>query len=118
SSGRMGSKSCPSAPRPCIQITAAVGAGAVSISIASRSWSAMGRGREYTSPAARRATGGRSCRAHLIDTRSGGSYRRGRERNRRAPTGRGRRPPRLARRGGGGGDISAHIVSTVHDFFY
>jgi len=35
SSGTMGSKSCPSAPRPCSQITAAPGSGPVSISIAS-----------------------------------------------------------------------------------
>src|SRR5713101_3683502 len=62
SSGTMGSKSWPSAPRPCIQITAARGAGAVSISMASsssamssqtslteKSWQAAQKG-----PAARR----------------------------------------------------------------
>src|ERR1700722_8197050 len=42
-SGTMGSKSCPSAPRPCSQITAAFGLGSVSTSIVSSMFSALTR---------------------------------------------------------------------------
>src|SRR5712664_4845530 len=107
SSGTMGSKSWPSAPRPCIQITAAVGLGALSISTASRRSGMAGvvvigniRRIEASGP---------------IDTRSAHPYRRGREPRDRATTGGAHRgAARLARWDEGDRDPLDRVLPLLH----
>src|ERR1700730_16653363 len=107
SAGTLGSNPWTAGPGPCIQITAAVGLGALSISTASRRSGMAG----VVVVGSIRRIGGSGA----IDTRSAHPYRRGREpRERATPGGPDRGAARLARWDEGNRDPLDRVLPLLH----